>query len=168
MIDIHDLENFLASEGIKLTEEDMKELMPHLTVNGKCFKNSLLKKKKKILFSSQKCLCYPVYMILRNYLCLFITSTMLLKLEHAYESPGHLLKCRLWFGSRLEPEKFCISNKFSMMPMLLVHGPHFAYKGPQRWRNDTLRLCPAFHFLSHKYKQYVKVWFQSKNKNEKY
>lgn len=35
VIDIHDLENFLASEGIKLTEEDMKELMPHLTVNAK-------------------------------------------------------------------------------------------------------------------------------------
>ncbi|CAK7291276.1 EF-hand calcium-binding domain-containing protein 3 [Vulpes lagopus] len=34
VIDIHDLENFLASEGIKLTEKDMKELMPHLTVNG--------------------------------------------------------------------------------------------------------------------------------------
>ncbi|XP_048068603.2 EF-hand calcium-binding domain-containing protein 3 [Ursus arctos] len=34
VIDIQDLDNFLACEGIKLTEEDMKELMSHLTVNG--------------------------------------------------------------------------------------------------------------------------------------
>lgn len=41
MIDIQDLDNFLASEGIELTEEEMKELMPHLTFNGKVFENSL-------------------------------------------------------------------------------------------------------------------------------
>ncbi|VFV22228.1 ef-hand calcium-binding [Lynx pardinus] len=34
VIDIQDLDTFLASEGIELTEDDMKELMPHLTVKG--------------------------------------------------------------------------------------------------------------------------------------
>ncbi|XP_032176036.1 EF-hand calcium-binding domain-containing protein 3 isoform X1 [Mustela erminea] len=34
VIDIQDLDRFLVSEGIELTEEDMKELMSHLTVNG--------------------------------------------------------------------------------------------------------------------------------------
>nr|XP_035972039.1 LOW QUALITY PROTEIN: EF-hand calcium-binding domain-containing protein 3 [Halichoerus grypus] len=34
VIDIQDLDKFLANEGIELTEEDMKELMSHLTVNG--------------------------------------------------------------------------------------------------------------------------------------
>ncbi|XP_030885117.1 uncharacterized protein LOC115941288 [Leptonychotes weddellii] len=34
VIDIQDFDKFLANEGIELTEEDMKELMSHLTVNG--------------------------------------------------------------------------------------------------------------------------------------
>nr|XP_060501774.1 EF-hand calcium-binding domain-containing protein 3 isoform X3 [Panthera onca] len=34
VMDIQDVDTFLASEGIELTEDDMKELMPHLTVKG--------------------------------------------------------------------------------------------------------------------------------------
>ncbi|XP_058417271.1 EF-hand calcium-binding domain-containing protein 3 isoform X2 [Diceros bicornis minor] len=34
VIDIQDLDNFLASEGFDLTKEEMKELIPHLTFNG--------------------------------------------------------------------------------------------------------------------------------------
>ncbi|XP_068833593.1 uncharacterized protein [Capricornis sumatraensis] len=35
VIDIPDLDNFLANEGIELNEEEMKKLMPHLTFNGR-------------------------------------------------------------------------------------------------------------------------------------
>ncbi|XP_050620848.1 uncharacterized protein LOC126939504 isoform X44 [Macaca thibetana thibetana] len=34
VIDVQNLDNFLVSEGIELTEEEMKELMPHLKFNG--------------------------------------------------------------------------------------------------------------------------------------
>nr|XP_023508059.1 EF-hand calcium-binding domain-containing protein 3 isoform X13 [Equus caballus] len=34
VIEIQDLDNFLASEGFELTKEEMKELMPHLTFTG--------------------------------------------------------------------------------------------------------------------------------------
>ncbi|XP_029068890.1 uncharacterized protein LOC114889636 isoform X2 [Monodon monoceros] len=33
VIDIQDLDNFLANEGVELTEEEMKKLIPHLTSN---------------------------------------------------------------------------------------------------------------------------------------
>nr|KAF6455799.1 EF-hand calcium binding domain 3 [Rousettus aegyptiacus] len=49
VIDIQDLDNFLASEGIELTEEEMKELMPRLTFNGngKVKVNSITENLKK-------------------------------------------------------------------------------------------------------------------------
>ena len=45
MIDILDLDHFLASEGIELNEKEMKKLMPHLIFNGElfvCFFNSVV------------------------------------------------------------------------------------------------------------------------------
>ncbi|XP_016788179.2 EF-hand calcium-binding domain-containing protein 3 isoform X1 [Pan troglodytes] len=49
VIDVQNLDNFLASEGIELTEEEMKELMPHLTFNGngKINVNSIMEGLKK-------------------------------------------------------------------------------------------------------------------------
>ncbi|XP_054545703.1 EF-hand calcium-binding domain-containing protein 3 isoform X3 [Talpa occidentalis] len=49
LIDIKHLDNFLASKGIYLTEEDIKDLMPHLTFNekGKVKVNSIMDGLKK-------------------------------------------------------------------------------------------------------------------------
>ncbi|XP_069397742.1 EF-hand calcium-binding domain-containing protein 3 isoform X1 [Ovis canadensis] len=50
VIDIPDLDNFLANEGIELNEEEMKKLMPHLTFNehGKVKVHSIMEGLKKI------------------------------------------------------------------------------------------------------------------------
>ncbi|XP_058532388.1 EF-hand calcium-binding domain-containing protein 3 isoform X1 [Ochotona princeps] len=52
VIDIENLDNFLASEGNKLTEEEMKELLPHLTFKGnrKVTVQSILDGLKKIKY----------------------------------------------------------------------------------------------------------------------
>ncbi|XP_070335670.1 EF-hand calcium-binding domain-containing protein 3 isoform X4 [Odocoileus virginianus] len=50
VIDIPDLDNFLANEGIELNEEEKKKLMPHLTFNehGKVKVHSIMEGLKKI------------------------------------------------------------------------------------------------------------------------
>lgn len=58
MIDIQDLDNFLANEGVELTEEEMKKLIPHLTSNGEFF--------VKFCCLPRSYLCYLVYKLLRN------------------------------------------------------------------------------------------------------
>ncbi|KAM9596228.1 uncharacterized protein ACIGJ3_022971 [Trichechus inunguis] len=55
VIGVQDLDNFLASKGIELTDGEMKELIPQLAVNSKLF----FKKNNSVVFQ-EVCLCCPM------------------------------------------------------------------------------------------------------------
>ncbi|XP_071460044.1 EF-hand calcium-binding domain-containing protein 3 isoform X4 [Marmota flaviventris] len=61
VIDVENLDNLLASEGIELTEGEMKDLMPLLTFNGngKVTVNSIMEGLKKFRLSLQKLIKAP-------------------------------------------------------------------------------------------------------------
>ena len=104
MIDTQDSDNSLASEGTELTKEEMKELMPRLTLNGEVVLTFRL--------FLEMYLCYHLYKILRMTFIFGSPRTMLLNLEYAYEPPGHLVQMQIVrFRSGVEPGRLCISNE---------------------------------------------------------